>query len=150
MNYMAIIEIPKNSDRRIHKGMHPENAGRFVDLGPLVDVIAVNDGKMPVAYGFIEHTIGTDGEGDEIDVIVFSENNFKTGDSVSMIPFAMLIRSDGDHKVLAHDDTVQIDSLDDLPTDMQKLVMDFNGFKLPIVEVQYRNQTIEYINSRMV
>jgi inorganic pyrophosphatase len=145
MNYIATIEIPKNSDRRIHKGNQPENFGKFMDFGPISDKITANNGRMPLAYGFIENTTGSDGEGDEVDVMVFSEKEFKTEDSVEVTPFAMMMREDGDYKVLAHDGTVQIDSWDHVPVEMQKTLMEFNGFKLPIVEVKGKDETVAYL-----
>ena len=78
MTYIATIEIPKNSGRRIHKGNQPENFGKFVDFGPLIDKIKANNGLMPLAYGFIENTIGSDGESDDVAVMIFSEKEFKT------------------------------------------------------------------------
>jgi inorganic pyrophosphatase len=149
MNYIATIEIPKDSDRRIHKGNQPENFGKFVDFGPISEKITANGGRMPLAYGFIEGTHNP-GENDEIDVMVFSEHEFKTEDSVEVIPFAMMVRSDGDHKILAHDDTMQLNSWDDVPADMQKVLMEFNGFKLPIVEVKSKEETILYLDNNML
>ena len=151
MKYIATIEIPKNSERRIHKATEAGIEGKFVDFGPISDKITANGGKMPVAYGFIEKTINK-GENDELDVMVFSEKEFKTEDSVEVTPFAMMVREemvreDGDHKVLAHDDTLQINSFEDLPETDRKTLMDFNGFKLPIVKVENAEDTIKYIES---
>lgn len=145
MKYIATIEIPKNSDRRIHKGNEPDNFGIFTDFGPLIDKIKANNGRMPLAYGFINGTTGTDGEGDEVDVMIFSDRDLKTEDTTEITPFAMMVREDGDFKVLAHDDTIQIGSWDDVPADMQKILMDFNGFKLPITEIKDTADTVEYI-----
>lgn len=148
MNYTATIEIPKNSDRRIHKGNQPHNMGIFEDFGLLSDKIKANDGRMPLAYGFINGTESTDSTYafiDEVDVMIFSEKEFKTEDTVEITPFATMMREDGDYKVLAHDDTMQIDSWDQVPADMQKTLMEFNGFKLPIVEVKGKEETIAYI-----
>lgn len=79
--------------------------------------------------------------------MIFSEKEFKTEDSIEVTPFAMMMREDGDYKVLAHDDTMQIDSWDHVPVDMQKTLMEFNGFKLPIVEVKGKEETIAYLES---
>jgi len=150
MKYLATIEIPKNFDRRIHKGNQPHNMGIFEDFGPLIDKIKTNNGRMPLAYGFINDTTSTDSTyeySDEIDVMVFSNNQFKTENIVEITPFAMMVRQDGDYKVLAHDDTMRLDSWDDVPADIQKILMEFNGFKLPIVEVKNATETIEYIES---
>jgi inorganic pyrophosphatase len=89
MKYIATIEIPKNSTRRIHKGNQPHNMGIYEDFGPLIDKVKVNDGKMPLAYGFINDTNSSDSVyeyPDEVDVMVFSEKEFKTEDSVEIIP----------------------------------------------------------------
>lgn len=150
MTYIAIIEIPKDCDRRIHWGNRPENKGTFVDLGPLKEVIPVNDGKMPMAYGFIKGTVGTDGEGDEVDALIFSNKDFKTGDEVSITVFGILKREDGDQKVLAHDDTVSFDSFESLPTDLQKVTTDFHGFKHKIVSIEDKHSAESYVESTVV
>ena len=144
MNYIATIEIPQNSDRRIHKDYHE---WKFIDFGLISEKITANGGRMPLAYGFINNTASDTPEQDEVDVMVFSENQFKTGDSVQIVPFAMMVRQDGDHKVLARDSTVQITSWQEVPADMQKILMDFNGFKLPIVDVKNAQETSTYIES---
>lgn len=120
MTYIATIEIPKNSDRRIHKGYEDHIKGQFVDFGPISDKITANAGRMPVAYGFIENTRGGDGVPDEVDVMVFSDKDLQTQDSVEITPFATMVREGGDYKILAHDDTMQINSWDDVPAEMQK------------------------------
>ncbi len=148
MKYIATIEIPRNSDRRIHKGNQPHNMGIYEDFGPIVDKIKANDGRMPLAYGFIENTTSSDSVyeyPDEVDVMVFSEKEYKTQDSMEITPFAMMVREDGDFKVLAHDDTVAINSWEEVPADMQKTLMDFNGFKLPIVEIKNQEDTLDYL-----
>lgn len=78
---------------------------------------------------------------------VFSKKEYKTEDSLEITPFAMMMREDGDFKVLAHDDTMPINSWEEVPTDMQKILMDFNGFKLPIIEVKNVQETIKYLES---
>ena len=150
MKYTATIEIPKDSTRRIHKGNQPHNMGIFEDFGPLIDKIKANNGHMPLAYGFINNTTSTDASyeySDEVDVMVVSNNEFKTEDTVEITPFAMMVREDGDYKVLAHDDTVQVNSFDVLPSDLQKILLDFNGFKLPIVEIKNQEDTLKYLES---
>ena len=73
MKYTATIEIPKGCDRRIHLSYDRVN---FIDLGPIKDQIPINDGVMPVHYGYINNTLNKD-EGDEVDVIVFDKINFR-------------------------------------------------------------------------
>jgi hypothetical protein len=50
-------------------------------------------------------------------------------------------------RYLLHDDTIQISSWDDVPMEMQKTLMDFNGFKLPIVGIRSKEETIKYLES---
>lgn len=153
MNYIATIEIPKNSDRRIHKGNQSHNMGIFEDFGAISEKITANGGRMPLAYGFINDTKSTDSSyefSDEIDVMVFSIREFKTEDVVEVYPFAMMVRQDGDYKVLAHDHTMKLDSWNDVPAEMQKTLMEFNGFKLPIVEVKDKEAAILYLNNNML
>ena len=53
MTYIATIEIPKNSDRRIHKDY---DELKFIDFGLISEKITANGGRMPLAYGFINDT----------------------------------------------------------------------------------------------
>ncbi|MDB4984266.1 MAG: hypothetical protein JWM20_445 [Patescibacteria group bacterium] len=147
MNYLATIEIPKGSGRRIHKGYEDHIKGQFVDFGPISDKITANGGLMPLAYGFIENTRGSDGVPDEVDVMVFSTKDLKTEDSLEVTPFAIMVREDGDQKILAHDETMELNSWDDVPEDIKKILMDFNGFKFPIVEVKNAHDAIAYVES---
>lgn len=96
MQYIATIEIPKGSDRRIH--MSYDKSG-FIDLGPIKEHIPVNEGVMPVHYGYIEGTVNKE-EGDEVDVIVFSKNPYNTGDKVEIEILGSFVRKDGDHKMM--------------------------------------------------
>lgn len=142
MKYTATIEIPKGTDRRIH--MSYDKSG-FIDLGPIKDHITVNDGVMPVHYGYIDGTKNIE-EGDEVDVIIFSKNNYKTGDKVEIEILGMLIREDGDNKVIARDNS-EVDSIfEDLAESERKLIIDYIGYKSPIVHIDSKLNTLEYIN----
>ena len=68
----------------------------FVDLGPIREQIPINNGIMPVAYGYLKDVINKK-EKDNIDVLVFSNRDFSTGDEIEVIPFAVIKRSDEDH-----------------------------------------------------
>lgn len=152
MTYNATIEIPKNSDRRIHRTIKDDEEGKykkgeFYDFGLISEKITANNGLMPLAYGFIEGTVGSDGEDDEVDVMVFSSNDYKTADSLQVTPFAMMVREDGDYKLLAHDSTMEINSWDDVPAEMQQTLLAFNGFHKKIVEIKGKEDTIAYLES---
>jgi inorganic pyrophosphatase len=129
VNYKAIIEIPKNCDRRIH--MRYDGSG-FEDFGPIKDKIPVNDGAMPVAYGYIVDAINKD-EKDNVDVLVFSNREYKTGDEMDVRIFGLMNRDDGDHKILAVDSTVEYKSFDEIPADEQKLIMEYFGYQKNIM-----------------
>lgn len=141
MTYTAVIEIPKNSDRRIHKAI---GSGEFVDFGPIQEKIPVNQGKMPVAYGFIKDTFNP-GEGDEVDVLVFSEKALQTKDEVTIEIFGMLVREDGDHKVLAADRTTHIRSVSEIPEELWDLITHYFSTKYRIVKIEDKLGTEKYL-----
>lgn len=124
-NMKAIIEIPKGDDRRRH--IKPDKSG-FIDLGPTKDVIPVNDGIMPVHYGYIPETLN-EKEGDEIDVLVLSDNKLKVGQEVEIEPIALIRREDKDDKVVAVDESRKmLQNWNDIPEHEQKLIEDFFSY----------------------
>jgi inorganic pyrophosphatase len=120
----AIIEIPKGDDRRRH--IKYDKSG-FIDLGPTKDVIPVNGGIMPVHYGYIKNTLNV-GEGDEIDVLVFSKKDLSVGEEVEIAPIALISRADGDDKIAAVDNTVTYKSWLDVPESERKLIEEFFSY----------------------
>lgn len=146
MQYIATIEIPKGSDRRIH--MSYDKSG-FIDLGPIKEHIPVNEGVMPVHYGYIEGTVNKE-EGDEVDVIVFSKNPYNTGDKVEIEILGSFVRKDGDHKIIAHDGSEANSAFDDLSEMDRKLIMDYMGHKSPIISVDTRERALEYVKNSEV
>lgn len=93
----AIIEMPRGDTVRRH--LKFDGTG-FIELGPIKDVIPVNDGIMPVHYGYLPGTRNPE-EGDEIDVLVFSDGDTQVGQEMEIRPIAIIRRSDGDDKVVA-------------------------------------------------
>jgi inorganic pyrophosphatase len=143
MTYIATIEIPKGSDRRIH--LSYDKSG-FIDLGPIKEQIPVNEGIMPVHYGYIENTLNV-GEGDEVDVLVFSQKTYKTGDKVKVEILGMFVREDGDHKIVARDDSEENSVFEKLSETNRKLIMDYFGYKSPITLVESRERAILYLKN---
>jgi inorganic pyrophosphatase len=122
--------------------------GIFEDFGPLKAVIPINDGKHPSAYGFLKNTKSTDStyeHPDEVDVAVFSNKEFKTGDEVAVSIIGMFIREDGDHKVLARDESFEAEAFEDLPPDLQKVMLDFHGFKHKITSIENKESALKYL-----
>ncbi len=129
----VIIEIPKGDDRRRH--IMPDKSG-FVDLGPIKDVIPVNLGVMPIHYGYIPETLNKK-EGDEIDIVVFSSNDFKVGQEVEVEPIALIRRDDGDDKVVAVDESMKsFQKWTDAPEAERKLIEDFFGYHHKFVSIE--------------
>jgi inorganic pyrophosphatase len=146
MQYIATIEIPKGSDRRIHLAY--DKSG-FIDLGPIKEHVPVNEGVMPVHYGYIEGTVNKE-EGDEVDVILFSKKPYNTGDKVEIEILGMLTREDGDHKVIARDDSESDSVFQELTESERKLIMDYMGYKSPIASVDSRELALEYVKKSLV
>lgn len=133
--------MPRGTNRRIHLAY--DKSG-FVDLGPIVDQVPVNEGVMPVHYGYIEGT-KNETEGDEVDVIVFSKNSYKTGDRVEVEILGSLVRKDGDHKIIAHDSSESNLVFKNLSEAEQKIIVDFMGYKSPIISIDSKEQAEEYV-----
>lgn len=146
MKYTAVVEIPKGSDRRIH--MSYDNLG-FIDLGPISSQIPVNNGEMPVCYGYIEGTINKD-EKDNVDAIIFSSRPHNTGDTLDVEIIGMLTRADGDHKVIAIDDSTAIKNFADIESKERSLILEYFGFKSKINSIDSREKAMSYLESCLV
>ncbi len=146
MAYIATIEIPKGSDRRIH--MSYDKSG-FIDLGPIKVQIPVNEGIMPVHYGYIDGTVNKE-EGDEVDVIIFSKNVYNTGDRVEIEILGLLTRGDGDNKVIARDNSEDDAVFQELSEIDRKIIMDYFGYKSPIVSVDLKERGLEYVRNSLI
>ena len=143
MKINAVIEIPKGDNRRRHLN-YAQTA--IEDFGPIKDVIPVNDGVMPVAYGYLLGTLNKD-EKDNVDVIVFSSSEFDVGDKVEVEPFAILRRADNDHKILATDETMGITLWEDVKKEERDLLLEYFGYKHPITAVENKQSAEEYIRT---
>ncbi len=144
--YKAIIEIPKGDDRRRHKNY----AGTAIeDFGPIKDKIPVNNGVMPVAYGFIVNTKNQE-EGDEVDVLVFSNKNFQVGEEVEIKPIGLIFRDDKDHKVIAVDDSVDYQNWQAVPSEEGSLIVEYFGYNHKIEAIEDTEKALEYLKSSSV
>ncbi len=142
----AHIEIPKGGDRRTY--LRYDKSG-FIDLGPIKNVIPINDGIMPINYGFIVGLINTKEEGEqpeELDVLVYSDESFKQGALVSIEPIALFEREDHDDKIIARVLGSDITWNAIAPSE-QKLLLDYFGYKSPIVRVGDREAAESLIQS---
>lgn len=146
MKYTAVIEIPKGSDRRVH--MSYSGSG-FVDLGPIKEQIPINNGVMPVAYGYLPLFINKK-EKDEVDIIIFSKNKYKTGDKIDVEIFGIFTREDGDHKILAKDDSVAFENFMEIPLEERHLLLGYFGYKSKIVTVSNKDIALEFLQGNSV
>ena len=128
--------------------MSYDNSG-FIDFGPIKDHIPVNEGIMPVHYGYIQDTLNKK-EGDEIDVIIFSKNSYNTGDKIDIEILGMLTREDGDNKIIARDNSETDSVFSNLPNSKQKLIFDYIGYKSPITSVGDKEEALEYIKTSLL
>ena len=121
----------------------------FIDLGPIKDQIPVNDGIMPIHYGYIENAINK-GEGDEVDVVIFSQQPHNTGDILDVDIIGLLTRKDGDHKLVAIDDSVGIKDFEDILPEERDLILKYFGYKSEIISVDTKEKALEYLLSCLV
>ena len=143
MKYTAVVEIPKDCDRRIHKS---NETGEFIDFGSIKDLIPINEGRMPVYYGYLKGVINPV-EGDEVDVLIFSETYYKTGDEVIVEVLGLLEREDGDHKLICRDGSFTVDNMQEINKTDWILVMGYFGFKSPIISIKNSEQALTYIQN---
>lgn len=149
------IEIPKGDDRRRHLSYDKKT---MLDLGPTKDVIPVNNGIMPIAYGFIIGTLQKDeaakhpGEiPDEVDILLYSKKNFSVSETTSATPIAFITREDDDHKVVAVDSTTKgIKKWTDIPSDERDLILRYFGYKSPVKKIEGVREAIEYIEKNRI
>ncbi len=115
----------------------------FKDYGPIIDRIPVNNGVMPVSYGYIENAINKT-EKDNVDVIILSNREYKTGDEVEAEIIGILNREDNDHKVIAIDDSVTYKSFSEVPAQERNLILDYFGYGHKIT-TKDKAEALEYL-----
>jgi inorganic pyrophosphatase len=143
----VIIEIPKGDDRRRH--LKFDKTG-FVDLGLIRDVIPVNEGIMPVHYGYIPGTTNPQ-EGDEIDVLILSESDTVVGQEMEVRPVALIRRADGDDKVVAVDETQEsLRDWHDVPEETRTLIEEFFSYHHAILSIENAEAARVYVGENLV
>ncbi|MHB0978002.1 MAG: inorganic diphosphatase [Minisyncoccota bacterium] len=140
MKYTAIIEIPKGSDRRIHMRY---DGSDFEDFGPIKEKIPINEGVMPVAYGYIEGATNKL-EKDNVDVVVFSSKEYKTGDKIEVEIIGLFSREDEDHKIIAIDDSVSYKNFYEVPEQERNLVLAYFSYTHQI-KVEDADKALKYL-----
>lgn len=140
MKIKVMIEIPKGLDRRIH--MADDKSG-FKDYGPIKEKIPINNGVMPVNYGYVENAINKT-EGDNVDVILLSNNKYVTGDEAEAEVIGLFNRDDGDHKIVAVDSSVIYKSFSKVPAQERELILDYFGYGHKII-IKDEAEALEYL-----
>ena len=146
MKYKAVIEIPKGCDRRIHLSYDGIN---FIDLGLIKEEIPINEGIMPVCYGYIENIVN-ETEKDNLDVIIFSNKSYNSKDKTNIEIIGMLNREDGDHKVIAIDNSILIKDFYDINEEERNLILEYFGYKSKITSIDNKDKALEYIQSCVI
>jgi len=140
----VIIEMPKGDDRRRHFKF--DKTG-FIDLGPIKEIIPINNGLMPISYGYIPYTLNVD-EGDEIDVLILSNNILEVAQEVEVEPIALIVRDDGDNKVVAIDNSIfDIKEWKDIPENERELIEQFFSYHHKITAIENLDITKQYIEN---
>lgn len=141
----AVIEIPKGDDRRRH--LKTDKTG-FVDLGPIKNTIPVNGGIMPVHYGYISGTFNVS-DGDEIDVLILSYVDLRVGQEIEVDPIAMIMREDGDDKVVAVDGSRKyLSKWGDVEAFERDLIEKFFGYHYKFLSIEDAEFAMQYIHKR--
>jgi inorganic pyrophosphatase len=147
MKFDAVIEIPKGCDRRIHFSKEKDG---FVDFGPIKERIPVNDGAMPIAYGFIKGTLNKS-DRDEVDALVLSNKSLGTGEELEIFPIALILREDKDDKVVAVDDTIRgIKKWEDINEKLRNLIVDYFRHKHKILSIENSETAVNYLNNSTI
>ena len=120
-HYKAFIEIPKGDTRRRHKSYRD---GTLIDFGPIKDKIPINDGVMPVHYGYIIGTLNKDeSPPEELDIIVFSERDVGIGEILEIKPIGLMQREDHDHKIISIEiSNTEIQTWEDIKENEKQLI----------------------------
>lgn len=146
----AHIEIPKGGARRTY--LKYDKTG-YIDIGPIKDVIPVNNGVMPVHYGFVVNTINQDEEGEhpeELDVLVYSSSQLNQGDIVPIEPLALLRREDKDEKIVA---TLvgepELEKWEDIDESSRQLLLDYFGYKSKIISIESKQSALDLIKKSL-
>ncbi len=146
-SFEVLIEMPKGESRRIHLDY---SRTYYADLGPIKNVIPVNEGKMPVAYGFVIGTLIKDEEEEsELDAIVYSEKDYKIGDRASAYPIAAIHIKNGDHKIVFVDSGTKEKSWDDIPSDEKDTILKYFGYKSPVKSVGDKDDALNLIKKNL-
>jgi len=146
MKYKATIEIPQGCDKRIHLSY---NGVDFIDLGLIKEEIPINNGVMPVHYGYIENTVN-ETEKDNVDVIIFSDKSYESKDKIEIEIIGMLTRKDEDHKIIAVDGSVSIESFDEIEEQKKKLILEYFGYKSKIISIDNKEKALKYLKSCLI
>lgn len=119
------------------------DGGGFEDFGPIKEKIPINDGVMPVTYGYIENAINKL-EKDNVDVIIFSKQQYESRDEVDVEVIGLLNREDGDHKIIAIDDSVSYKNFSEVPLEERNLILDYFSYTHKIT-VEDNVKALEYL-----
>ena len=147
----AHIEIPKGGERRTY--LSYDKTG-YVDLGLIRSVIPVNDGVMPIPYGFIVGTINHEEKGEhpeELDVLIYTSQPLKQGDVVPIEVMGLMRREDKDDKIIARvAGETEPQTWEDVSQAERDLITSFFGHKSKILSIENKDVALEVIRQSMI
>lgn len=144
--FEILIEIPKGETRRLHIEW---TRAHWLDMGHIKDVIPVNEGVMPIDYGFVIGTkVSEDVDKvDELDAVLYSNKKFSIGEKIKAAPIASIILENGDHKIVFVDDSVKVKIWEDIPEIKRKLFLEYFGYKSKVKSIGNKQDAIKLIKS---
>ena len=102
---------------------------------------------MPIHYGYIPETLNTK-EGDEIDVLVLSDDATEIGQEIEVEPIALISREDGDDKVVAVDKTRKATrKWEDISESERKLIESFFSYHHKFRSIEDEKTARRYVNN---
>ena len=141
--YKAIIETPEGDNRRRHFN---KEKTKIIDLGPLKNVIPINNGIAPINYGFILNTY-CKADNDEVDALIISEDKLRIGQEIEVYPIALILRKDKDDKIVAVDKTTfeKYQEWHDVSKEKRDLIEKFFSFHYDIITIENSKKARQYL-----
>lgn len=106
---------------------------------------------MPVDYGYIFGTLNRS-EGDEIDALIISSDKLSIGQKLEIKPIAIIMRDDGDDKIVAVDRTTEkeIRKWEDIPRRQRELITNFFSYRVKFKSIKGQSEALQYVKKNKV
>jgi len=129
----VLIEMPKGASKRTHINWARTH---WIDGGPIKRAIPVNEGIMPIDYGFVVGTMIKEGSHkDELDALVYTERKLELGSRIKIDPTAVLYIKNGDNKIIGVGKDTTVQKWEDIPARTRNLLIKYFGYKSPVIKI---------------